>query len=187
MGHPSAPAAPQLIEPLPLPLQLRHYKASLALLRLQPGGQSREFGELVHFVAQARTTRVSSTAGHLGSSAGHASVPGSPPAHLRRRSAAQGCARSGSGAAQVAHCYPAETGAFPGELMELLGGSFAQLPSPLRLVLVKALVLLHNRGRLTSLQAVPFFLGLFRHHDKAVRRLLFQHILAGAPRRPQRV
>ena len=65
--------------------------------------------------------------------------------------------------------------------MELLGRSFAQLPQPLRLVLVKSLILLHNRGRITSLQAVPFFLKLFRHHDKTVRRLLFQHILAGEP------
>lgn len=80
---------------------------------------------------------------------------------------------------QVAHCYPALTEGFPQELMGLLGKGFSVLQPPTRLVLVKALVLLHNRGRLTSLQAVPFFLKLFRHHDKAVRQLLFQHILAG--------
>ena len=35
-------------------LQLRHYKASLSLHNLLPGHQSREFAELVHFVAQVR-------------------------------------------------------------------------------------------------------------------------------------
>ena len=82
---------------------------------------------------------------------------------------------------QVAHCYPQLTQGFPEELMALLGKGFSVLAPPTRLVLVKALVLLHNRGRLTSLQAVPFFLKLFRHHAKAVRQLLFQHILAGGP------
>ena len=37
--------------------------------------------------------------------------------------------------------------------MDLLAKSFSVLPPPLRLTLVKSLVLLHNRGRLTSLQA----------------------------------
>ena len=63
--------------------------------------------------------------------------------------------------------------------MDLLSKSFSVLPPPVRLVLVKALILMHNRGRLTSLQVLPFFLKLLRHHDKTVRQLVFQHILAG--------
>ena len=82
-------------------------------------------------------------------------------------------------ASQVAHCYPNETKTTFLELMDLLSKSFSVLQPPVRLVLVKALILMHNRGGLTSLQVTPFFLKLLRYHDKTVRQLVFQHILAG--------
>ena len=166
-GLPRTPLAGVCTE-VPRAAQLRHYQASLALHKLQPGSQSREFGELVQFVAQVWVCIKS------------AALP------LARRGTPS-AGSPGSWCGQVAHCYPAQTAGFAGEVMGLLAGSFGQLAPPLRLTLVKALVLLHNRGRLASLQAVPFFLKLLRHHDKAVRRLLFQHILAGAaPRLLQR-
>lgn len=44
---------------------------------------------------------------------------------------------------------------------------------------VRALILMRNRGTLSALEVLPTLFRLFRCHDKALRQLLFRHIIAG--------
>ncbi|KAK9811636.1 hypothetical protein WJX72_007420 [[Myrmecia] bisecta] len=111
-------------------LQYRHYQACLTVFQLKPSKDSREFGDLVNFVAQ------------------------------------------------VANCYPRETAAFCPELIELLDKHYAVLDSALRQSLVKALILLRNRGQIQPTELLPVFFRLFRCQDKALRQTLFRHIVA---------
>ena len=52
---------------------------------------------------------------------------------------------------QVCPCYPKDTEAFAGELIQLLDTHHAVLDPPLRRSLVKALILLRNRGQVCAL------------------------------------
>ena len=63
--------------------------------------------------------------------------------------------------------------------MDLLDSHYAVLNSALRQTLVKSLILLRNRGHLKSADVLPLFFRLFRCQDKALRDLLFKHIVAG--------
>lgn len=54
------------------------------------------------------------------------------------------------------------------------------LDSHLRLALVRALILMRNKGALSALDLLPTLFRLFRCHDKALKQLLFRHIIAGA-------
>ena len=65
--------------------------------------------------------------------------------------------------------------------MDLLDSHYAVLNSALRQTLVKSLILLRNRGHLKSADVLPLFFRLFRCQDKALRDLLFKHIVAGWP------
>ena len=51
---------------------------------------------------------------------------------------------------QVCPCYPKDTEGFAGELIQLLDTHHAVLDPPLRRSLVKALILLRNRGQVSS-------------------------------------
>ncbi len=44
---------------------------------------------------------------------------------------------------------------------------------------VRALILMRKRGTLTALEVLPTLFRLFRCQDKALRQLLFRHIIAG--------
>lgn len=44
---------------------------------------------------------------------------------------------------------------------------------------VRALILMRNRGTLTALEVLPTLFRLFHCQDKALRQLLFRHIIAG--------
>lgn len=55
----------------------------------------------------------------------------------------------------------------------------AALDSATRLSLVRALILLRNRGALSALEILPSLFRLFRCQDKALRQLLFRHIISG--------
>lgn len=44
---------------------------------------------------------------------------------------------------------------------------------------MRALILMRNRGTLTALEVLPTLFRLFRCQDKALRQLLFRHIIAG--------
>lgn len=81
--------------------------------------------------------------------------------------------------AQVAQCYPKDTAGFPAELMQLLDTHSEALDSALRQAAVKALILLRNRGQVSPMEVLPLFFRLFRCRDKALRQMLFSHIVAG--------
>ena len=76
-------------------------------------------------------------------------------------------------------CYPQQTAGFTQEIMDLLDSHYAVLNSALRQSLVKSLILLRNRGHLKSAEVLPLFFRLFRCQDKALRDLLFKHIVSG--------
>eukprot|EP00887_Chlorella_sp_A99_P007365 scaffold2.g7365.t1 len=80
--------------------------------------------------------------------------------------------------AQVSSCYPRETEGFASQLMELLEKHHAVLDPALRQTLVKALILLRNRGQLAPTALLPLLFKLFRVQDKALRQLVFRHITA---------
>ncbi|KAK9840402.1 hypothetical protein WJX74_009278 [Apatococcus lobatus] len=111
-------------------LQFQHYQATLDILSCNAGSDSKEFEDLIHFVAQ------------------------------------------------VAGCYPAQTAAFPGQLISLLDTHYAALSPSLRTSVVKALILLRHRNQVQPMQLLPLFFRLFRCQDKALRHMIFHHIIA---------
>lgn len=63
--------------------------------------------------------------------------------------------------------------------MQLLDTHSEALDSALRQAAVKALILLRNRGQVSPMEVLPLFFRLFRCRDKALRQMLFSHIVAG--------
>ena len=80
---------------------------------------------------------------------------------------------------QVSQCYPKDTQGFTAEIIQLLETHYAVLDPALRRGLVKALILLRNKGQLTATELHPLFFRLFRCQDKDLRQMLFRHIIAG--------
>ncbi len=83
---------------------------------------------------------------------------------------------------QVSQCYPKDTQGFTAEIIQLLETHYAVLDPALRRGLVKALILLRNKGQLTATELHPLFFRLFRCQDKDLRQMLFRHIIAGVTR-----
>lgn len=136
-------------------LQWRHYKACLDIFNLKPSKDSKEFADLVTFVAQVSE---------------------------QYRLLLHSCVTAPTIVLmlpQVCTCYPEETAGFAQEIMTLLDTHYAVLNSALRQSLVKSLILLRNRGHLKSAEVLPLFFRLFRCQDKSLRDLLFKHIVAG--------
>ncbi|KAJ2547884.1 Severe Depolymerization of Actin, partial [Coemansia sp. RSA 1933] len=79
--------------------------------------------------------------------------------------------------AQVAKCYPEQCAQFPGQLMDLLQRHYQVLNADMRKAVVQALILLRNRGVVSNLHVMPLFFTLFRCHDKALRKMLYTHIV----------
>ncbi|CAI5524065.1 unnamed protein product [Closterium sp. Naga37s-1] len=109
--------------------QHRHYRALLAVFSLKPHAESKEFGDLVMFLAQ------------------------------------------------LAPFYRSAMGGFPGEVMGLLQSHVDVLHPMLRRQLAHALILLRNRQLLGPTDLIPHFFRLFRCPDKALRKLVFAHIV----------
>ncbi|KAK3271846.1 hypothetical protein CYMTET_19828 [Cymbomonas tetramitiformis] len=78
----------------------------------------------------------------------------------------------------VATCFPEDTSSYAQELIELLDKHYSLLDSTLRRKVVEALILLRNRGRLSSVELLPVFFRLFRCNDKRLRQMLFKHIVS---------
>lgn len=81
---------------------------------------------------------------------------------------------------QVAACYPRWVIGFAAEISGLLEEQAEVLDPALRLSLVRALILMRNKGALSALEILPTLFRLFRCHDKTLKQLLFRHIIAGA-------
>lgn len=100
------------------------------------------------------------------------------PRHLsivRRARLGRNC----SDLVQVSQCYPKDTQGFTAEVIQLLETHYAVLDPALRRGLVKALILLRNKGQLTPTELHPLFFRLFRCQDKDLRQMLFRHIISG--------
>ncbi|KAJ2505680.1 Severe Depolymerization of Actin [Coemansia sp. RSA 2049] len=79
--------------------------------------------------------------------------------------------------AQVAKCYPEQCSQFPTQIINLLQRHYQVLNADLRKAVVQALILLRNRGVVANIHVIPLFFTLFRCHDKALRKLLYTHIV----------
>ena len=78
--------------------------------------------------------------------------------------------------AHVASCYPSETEAFASQMMQLLETHAAVLDSSVRLSVVKALILMHNKGSVESMEVIPMLFRMFKVPDKSLRTLVFRHV-----------
>lgn len=79
--------------------------------------------------------------------------------------------------AQVAQCYPQQLNEFPQELMTILKRHASVLHPEMRMSLVKALVLLRNKGLLSPTDLHILFFQLLQCQDKSLRKFLQQHIV----------
>lgn len=80
--------------------------------------------------------------------------------------------------AHVSTCYPQDTASLPAEIVSLLDSHASILDPGLRISLVKSLILLRNKNQLASIDILPPLFRLFRVPDKALRRLVFRHVVA---------
>lgn len=78
----------------------------------------------------------------------------------------------------VAACFPEECKDLPAQLMGLLQQHAAVLVYDLRHTLVQALILLRNRNLMPCLGLLPLLFDLFRVQDKALRTLMYGHIVS---------
>lgn len=78
----------------------------------------------------------------------------------------------------VASCYPEDTEPFPGQLMQLLETHASVMDPSVRMAIVKALILMHNKGSISSIEIIPMLFRLFRVADKSLRTMVFRHITA---------
>ncbi|CAO3647454.1 unnamed protein product [Cunninghamella blakesleeana] len=78
---------------------------------------------------------------------------------------------------QVSACYPKETAEFPQLIVDLLQEHCLVLNPELRKNLVQSLILLRNRAILDNTKLLPLFFTLFKCKDKALRELLYNHIV----------
>eukprot|EP00050_Salpingoeca_kvevrii_P018343 m.73051 g.73051 ORF g.73051 m.73051 type:complete len:690 (-) comp8021_c0_seq2:72-2141(-) len=114
--------------------QFRHFQSLLQIFLLKPTENSKEFGDLVSFMAA------------------------------------------------VAPSYPKVLADFPQQIKDLLYQHSSSLDHELRQTLCRALILLRNRDMLTSTSLLELFFELFRCPDKALRSLLYNHIVSDIKR-----
>eukprot|EP00515_Schizochytrium_aggregatum_P014062 CAMPEP_0202083578 /NCGR_PEP_ID=MMETSP0964-20121228/24458_1 /ASSEMBLY_ACC=CAM_ASM_000500 /TAXON_ID=4773 /ORGANISM="Schizochytrium aggregatum, Strain ATCC28209" /LENGTH=803 /DNA_ID=CAMNT_0048651299 /DNA_START=1 /DNA_END=2412 /DNA_ORIENTATION=- len=114
--------------------QLRSFDAQLSIFELSPPKDSRDFGQLVTFLAH------------------------------------------------VAHLYPNDSGHFPEAVLNLLDRSYESMDPDLRRTLFQALILLRNRGSIDPVTLITVSFSLFRCKDKALRELLYIHIISDVRR-----
>ncbi|CAI5503596.1 unnamed protein product [Closterium sp. Naga37s-1] len=143
--------------------QHRHYRALLAVFSLKPHAESKEFGDLVMFLAQVGFKPLLRAASTPLPRAVLALLLFEPIVMLA-------CVR-------LAPFYRSTMGGFPGEVMGLLQSHVDVLHPMLRRQLAHALILLRNRQLLGPTDLIPHFFRLFRCPDKALRKLVFSHIV----------
>ncbi|OZJ04923.1 hypothetical protein BZG36_02658 [Bifiguratus adelaidae] len=78
---------------------------------------------------------------------------------------------------QITQCYPEETKTFPQDIISLLQEHYQVLHPELRKTCVQALILLRNKDIVDNMKLLPVFFTLFRCRDKALRQLLYTHIV----------
>ncbi|KAF7721180.1 Protein SDA1 [Apophysomyces ossiformis] len=78
---------------------------------------------------------------------------------------------------QVVQCYPKETENFPQQIVDLLKEHYMVLHPDVRKSFVQALILMRNKNILDNTRLLPLFFTLFKCKDKALRELLYNHIV----------
>ena len=145
-------------------LQYRHYKACLDIFNLHPSKDSREFADLIGFVAQVRPSTLQCACNMTPARSSAASEDESCPSNVTgcsmqtlhterlRWRKLLGLLEAASiwrnpCLSQVAPCYPKRVGGFVEEVTGLLQTHAAVLDPALRQTLVKALILMRNRDQ----------------------------------------
>nr|XP_046916585.1 protein SDA1 homolog [Dermatophagoides farinae] len=81
--------------------------------------------------------------------------------------------------AHVSHCYPNDefAVAYPSELMRLLRLFSTSLNSEVRLILVRALILMRNKSQFAANDLISLLFELLKCPDKKLRALIKQHVI----------
>lgn len=79
--------------------------------------------------------------------------------------------------AHVAPSFPAKAAALPGVLIDSLSEHAEVMHPQMRQTLVQGLVLLRNRDQFPCMRTLPVYFKLFRVQDKALRHMIFAHIV----------
>lgn len=79
--------------------------------------------------------------------------------------------------AQVSHCYPKLVKQFPQQLHDVLDKQAHLLNPDVRMVFVRALILLKNKGFITASALFHLFFQLFRCQDKTLRQVIYDFII----------
>lgn len=79
--------------------------------------------------------------------------------------------------AQVVKLYPEQAKVFPGKIMDLLSRFHMLMEPDLRKHLVQALILLKNKGVISSIDLLSLFFTLFRCPDKLLRVIIYTFIV----------
>jgi len=79
--------------------------------------------------------------------------------------------------AQVSHCYPKLVKDFPQQLHDVLDKQAHALNPEVRMVFVRALILLKNKGFITASALFHLFFQLFRCQDKTLRQVIYDFII----------
>ena len=162
--------------------QFNHFQAQLGIFRLQPARapkQAKSFSDLITFLSHVRLSarlRQRVVILHAPTALSHTfyrSSISAPWLYSPHRPFPR---------AQVSPCYPEHCKEVPAQLLELLETHATSLDADLRRAIVKALVLLRNRDFLSPLQLMPALFQLFKCQDKALRQLVFQHIISDIAR-----
>jgi hypothetical protein len=77
----------------------------------------------------------------------------------------------------VSKCYSKELKAFPDQLSRILDEHGQVLPPPLRLHMVRALILMRHKGLVEPETLLPLCFRLFECHDKQLRKLLHSFVV----------
>jgi protein SDA1 len=83
---------------------------------------------------------------------------------------------------QVMPCYPEEAASFPMQLKQLLSTHSTVLHPDVRMTLCRALILLRNKNVIEPNFVLELFFELFSCQDKALRMLLYTHIVSDIKR-----
>lgn len=135
-------------------VQLRHYKAALAVFTLKPSEEYEEFAQLVTFIAQVATlicfsflaTDKSQLTCFRSIISSHEDWKADAIFHLNPQLCTSEMPLP---CWQVSSCYPEQTAGFASEISDLLEKHYAVLNNGLRQTLVKALILLRNRNQVS--------------------------------------
>ncbi|MES1910165.1 MAG: hypothetical protein MHM6MM_002812 [Cercozoa sp. M6MM] len=145
-----------------------HFDALLAVFRVDGGG----LGE---------SSAASVASGDSGSRTSNSAQSGGTT-HGNRRAQLKEFADLVEFMGHVVPCYPTELADVPTHLLDMLTHHAESLERHLRRTMAQALMLLRARSFVSLQVALPVFFSLFGLDDKALRKLVFAHIVSDLAR-----